>query len=211
MNLKVHGTTNRSGYADLTSDFAHLSEGQIDDQLIGDPAAAAAAHLAGCELCVSRVAQAAAPIEAFNAVTLAWSERRSATMPLHQALARSASFHPRFAWAAAVAAALAVGVAMPVVSHQSSLAHRQETAQIVIQTVIQTHPQIQPVAAATNDASAGPGDQGAQRAEIVRDNQMLQAIDRELDAASESPESLGLKSVSGAAAHKFRPPSSVQD
>jgi hypothetical protein len=174
----------------------HLSENQIDEHLIGDLAAPAAAHLAACDLCESRVANAAAPIEAFKAVTVAWSERRSATLPLHQTLARSAKFHPRLAWAAAVAAALAIGAAIPVVTHQQ----RQETARVEA-----------PSHASAADTSASSGSDNIAQDNIARDNQMLKAIDRELDASADSREVLGLRPVSGASQHQPERPSSVQD
>ncbi len=173
----------------------HLSEHQIDEHLIGDLAGTATAHLAACELCESRVANAAAPIEAFKAVTVAWSERRSATLPLHQAMARSAKFHPRLAWAAAVTVALAIGAAIPVVMHQ----HGQETARI------------QAASPAPGQIAAQDADPGSGSNNIARDNQMLQAIARELNAAVESPEVLGLRPISGTAARKPAHPSSVQD
>jgi hypothetical protein len=177
----------------------HLSDVQIDDYLIGDLAEPATAHLAGCEFCDSRVTDAAAPIEAFKAVTVAWSERRSATLPLHQTLARSAKFHPRLAWAGAVAAVLAIGLAIPVVTHQQ----RQETARMQ-------------AAGTANDAEvsrSGDNSMGGNIVQdnIVQDNQMLKAIDRELDASVESPEVLGLRPVAGAAERKPSHPSSVQD
>ncbi len=170
----------------------HLSEDQINDHLIGDLGWPAAAHLAGCKLCESRVAVAVAPIEAFKAVTVAWSERRSATLPLHQSIASSARFHPRVAWSAMLAVALAVGVAIP-------LAHQQR------QESTQAHADSQAAAPMSNARNAGSGDQ------IVRDNQMLRAIDRELDASVESQEALGLQPLGTATARKASPPPSVQD
>jgi hypothetical protein len=187
---RVHGAGFHHGAGSMME--AHLSEDQIDEKLIGTLAPIPAAHLAECELCVSRVTAAAEPIEAFKAVTAAWSERRSATLPLHQSVATSASFHPRLAWAAVVGVALAIGVTIPVVSHQE----RHEAAQKVQA----------PAAIADIADNSASGD-----AEIVRDNQMLKAIDRELDTTVESPEALGLRPVSGAAAQKAERPSSVKD
>jgi hypothetical protein len=184
----------------------HLSANQIDEHLIGDLAAAAAAHLAACDLCESRVAHAVAPIEAFKAVTVAWSERRSATLPLHQTLARSAKFHPRLAWAAAVATALAIGAAIPVVTHQQ----RQETARIGAAAHT-------PGADTTTNGGSGQigrdnvASENVASDNIANDNQMLKAIDRELDVSAETPEVFGLRPVSGASEHKPERPSSVQD
>ena len=60
----------------------HLTPDQVDDHLIGDLAPAPAAHLAACSLCAERVALARSPLSSFQQVSTAWSERRSATLPI---------------------------------------------------------------------------------------------------------------------------------
>ena len=50
-----------------TEAVVHLSEDEIDDQLIGDLAAAPAAHLDACALCTHRVTQAKDPSPASRA------------------------------------------------------------------------------------------------------------------------------------------------
>jgi hypothetical protein len=152
----------------------HLTEYELESVLIGDSAPASAAHLADCEPCRTALAEMEAPLAGFRAVTLAWSERRSATMPLRDleaAQRRAASgWRQRFALSTGLAVALAVGVAIPVLRHTTPV----ETGQ-------------NPVAATDVAVSASPEEQ------ISRDNLMLKAIDQELDSRAESPVSLGLQ------------------
>jgi len=155
----------------------HLSETELESVLIGDAAPASTAHLAACGPCRTTLAEMEAPLAGFRAVTLAWSERRSATMPLRdlEAAQRRAAlgWRQRFALSTGLAAALALGVAIPVLRHTPP-----------------TEPGRTPVAAtdvAVSASSASPDEQ------ISRDNLMLKAIDQELDSRAESPVSLGLQ------------------
>ena len=159
----------------------HLSNDQIDDALLGDMAPEADRHLAACELCAARLAEARMPIDSFRTVTLAWSERRSATLPLQEfkmsaGPLRSAAVKRQPIWASAVAVLLALAVAVPVLRHETRL-NGDESSQV-------------PVAVSTPVA-----DQSASDDQISRDNQMLSAIDRDLAASTESPAALGLKPV----------------
>ncbi len=98
----------------------HLTDDQIDDQLIGDLAAAPAAHLAACSLCAERVATAASPLSDFQNVSTAWSERRSATLPI-PVLSQPRPLWQRYtAWATA-SLTLAFGMAFLNANHQFSL------------------------------------------------------------------------------------------
>ncbi len=180
----------------------HLTADQIDSQLVGDLGPPWSDHLAACTLCEDRVVRAAAPLLDFKAVTLAWGERRSATLPLHQEIARSAKGHPRLAWAAAASALLAIGIALPVISHQP----RPEAAQV-------SNPLSSALGNAATVEMSKPvaSESSSAKDQIVRDNQMLQAIDRELDASVESPETLGLESVNDAAQPKSGQPAAGQD
>jgi hypothetical protein len=213
-----HSSTGHSSSGQSGSGYSaelHLDPAQIDQHLIGDPAPAVAAHLAECELCELRVAAAAAPLVAFRAVSLAWGERRSATLPLHHSLVRASTLHPRLGWAAAAVVALAVGVAVPALSHQ----RQEESARITSHPAAQTAQAVSQRAEPSDSQtpvseiqvradvqnSAAPGEQ------IVRDNQMLKAIDRELDASAESPAVFGLLPVGDTAQGKGRAPSSLQD
>jgi hypothetical protein len=155
----------------------HLTEYELESVLIGDAAPASAAHLAACGSCRTALSEMEAPLAGFRAVTLAWSERRSATMPLRDleaAQRRAASgWRQRFALSTSLVVALAVGVAIPVLRHSAP-----------------TEPGRNPVAPSDVAIGATPASPDEQ---ISRDNLMLKAIDQELDSRAESPVSLGLQ------------------
>lgn len=138
----------------------HLTPDQIDDQLLGDLAPAAAAHLAECAFCQAAVAEAEAPMASFRQVSLAWAERRSATMPVPAPSAdrRPASRH--LAWGALGAAAAAVAIAT-IVPH--------------------AYAPDKPVASAGGTQQSLPSTV-SDPTQIASDNQMLAAIDDALNA-----------------------------
>jgi hypothetical protein len=150
---------------------SHLTEDQLDDHLIGDLAAPAAAHLAACALCTARVAEATSPLASFQAVSLAWSERVSATAPMPELRSSHAFMERRLVWSMAIAAC-AVGLGISSVSHR--LATPAPSATVASRPVAPTPDQ------------------------ISSDNQLLRTIDRELDATAESPAALGLVPVGAA-------------
>jgi hypothetical protein len=152
----------------LTQD--HLTEAQLDDHLIGDLAAAPAAHLAACPHCSARVAEAAAPVASFQAVSLAWGERVSATAPMPSLPSHRAVWEHRLIAAMALALC-AAGVGLS--GAATRFAHLR--------------PEAAPAAMTESAAAPSP-------AQLNQDNQLLNTIDREL-AASESPASLGLVSA----------------
>jgi hypothetical protein len=181
----------------------HLTEAELDSCLIGDAAPEAAAHLSVCDPCRAALAEMEAPLASFRAVTLAWSERRSATLPLDNLAAarrRAASgWRQRAAVSAGLAAAMAVGVAIPVFHHVRSSEPQTQTqtaqSQPVAQPTLPTDSQANlPAPAATETASLKQQESPAQQ--IRRDNQMLRAIDLELDSRMVSPSALGLQPVS---------------
>ncbi|MGA7156861.1 MAG: hypothetical protein WBY53_08455, partial [Acidobacteriaceae bacterium] len=98
----------------------HLTDDQIDDQLIGDVAPAAAAHLAACALCAERVAALLSPIDSFDSVSSAWSERRSATLPIPVSTPSRPLWQRNSAWAMA-SLAFAFGLAFLNASRQLSV------------------------------------------------------------------------------------------
>jgi len=164
----------------------HLTQDELDGYLMGDLAAEPAAHLAGCEPCQAALAELEMPLASFRAVTLAWSERRSATMPLRDLQAAqsraAAAWRQRFALSAGLAAVLAIGVALPVLHYeatQSDAARNQNSAQT----------------AATTETASASSEESLQQ--IARDNQMLRAIDQELNSSVESPAALGLQESTG--------------
>jgi hypothetical protein len=207
-------------YPDLeVSNADHLTADQIDDQLIGDLAPAPAAHLAACSLCAERVATAASPIADFHNVSTAWSERRSATLPIPVVSQQRPLWQRYTSWATA-SLTLAFGMAFINATHQFSLRtvtpQPVPTAQSLAapQTIASlptapepTAPRIlaSPAPALTETASIAPAPHATQ---ISADNHMLRAIDASFDPSADSPASLGLMP---AAAPGPRPPASIQD
>jgi len=174
----------------------HLSNDQIDDQLIGELEPAAAVHLSSCADCTARVAAAAEPIAGFVAVSNAWSERRSATLPLLAASATASrrNYALRVTAAVAATAVLVVTFALhPLMSPASHSAGPMQATQTTPAAPTASQPQ-----ALTELASTGPTETALSprermlRERISRDNQMLKAIDTALDT-SESAASLGLE------------------
>lgn len=172
-------------------DVMHLSEEQIDDQLMGDLSCEAAAHLAECVECSRRVAEAGAPIDGFRDVSTAWAERRSATMPIPRVQAGALVWQRRAGWAM-TACALVVGI---------SLTGNERKAEM-LRASVQAAQSVDAVSATTTKAAAMPvAVASGARAEATAerysgDNRMLKAIDTELDASVESPASMGLETVS---------------
>jgi hypothetical protein len=176
---------------------AHLTENQLDDAMIelAGLAPAVAAHLADCAVCTARLREAQAPIAAFGSVSLAWSERRSATLPAQPVFARTAWRLPASA-AAMCAAAMAIVVALPTLHHRADATAGvapAPTAQAQVQAQVQPASIAVPSMAATPaaytasdaDSSLSPDD-----AQISRDNRMLRTIDRELEASAATPTAL---------------------
>jgi hypothetical protein len=163
----------------------HLTDDQIDDLLIGDAAAATSAHLASCSDCAARLAAAYEPLASFNAASLAWGERRSATLPLQLQPKPTGLFaggRLRVAIGTAAAAAVALVLALPLLHHGSTkVTEYQAVSQPAPTQTVVPAPGTKPATAPTQ--SQTPEDQ------IARDNQLLEAIDREL-ATSETPANL---------------------
>jgi hypothetical protein len=171
----------------------HLNADQIDDHLIGDLAPAAASHLANCQVCAALVAEASAPIANFQAVTQAWSERRSATMPVQiPATSLPHAMALRIAAGATAAVILMMGVMTPGSSHPTT---PQTASYTVPQTAVQPQTLTQMASTAPVTSPQEQMRRSNASARISRDNQMLQDIDAALNASSESS-SLGLESVS---------------
>lgn len=162
---------------------ACLTDEQIDDQLIGDLAPSAAVHLAACELCQARLAAAEAPMVNFREVSLAWAERQSATLPTRP-VATSRAPH-RLAWASAATAVLAIGIAIPVMRERLNT------------PAAPTRTDAPAMAAVGHTGMSSVTPVAATPEQIDRDNQMLEAIERELDAPADSPAAYGLVPTAG--------------
>ena len=178
--------------ASIPAEFSaahHLTPDQLDDHLIGDLAPAPAAHLAACPLCAERVALARSPISSFQQVSTAWSERRSATLPIPIPTQRP-SWQRHTAWATATLS-MALGFAFINATHQFSVL---STPQPAPATSARLTPIQQPVIAPktpvfTETASLAPS---PRTTHISADNHMLRAIDASLDPSTDSPAALGL-------------------
>jgi hypothetical protein len=179
----------------------HLTPDQIDDHLIGDLAPAPAAHLAACTLCAERLAAARSPIASFQQVSTAWSERRSATLPIPIPARQAPVWQRHMAWATATLS-MALGFAFINATHQFSILNTPQPAPIV-----STSAQMTPVQQAVitpkapmlaETASIAPSPRAAHfaaqtGAQLSADNHMLQAIDASLDPSTDSPAALGLQ------------------
>ena len=179
----------------------HLSEAEIDSVLIGAPAVETTTHLSQCGHCRQRVAEARVPITRFQAVTLSWSERQSATLPLRSSPARVMTWKRHTALAATATTALLIGLAIPLTKSELQVApeaagHRagSSTATVsatALSTAIKQRSAV-PEAGATDIAD------NEQDEQIARDNQMLQNIDQALDNPVESPaDAYSLQPVDG--------------
>jgi hypothetical protein len=162
----------------------HLTEEQIDDVLMGDAAAASQTHLAECSECRKQLAELRTPINSFAAMTLAWSERHSATMPSQPMSATDSPWSHKLNWALAAAVLLAVGFILPIATRQTpggnNIAANDAPKPISIVTPPAAQP-IQPEAKVHAVAMHTSEDQ------VARDNQMLLDIHDELDASVQSP------------------------
>jgi hypothetical protein len=185
----------------LTAD--HLTANQIDDQLIGDLAPAAAAHLATCSLCAEHVAAAASPIASFQQVSTAWSERRSATLPIPVPTQQRPIWQRHAAWATA-SLTLAFGIAFINANNQFSL-QTSAPQPAPAQTAPSYIPQQTIAPSLAQTASIAPSPRATQ---ISADNHMLRAIDASFDPSADSPAAFGL---TPAATQGNQPPTSIQD
>jgi hypothetical protein len=169
---------------------AHLSDDQIDDHLIGDLAAEPTAHLADCADCTLRVTQAAAPIASFDNVSMAWSERRSATLPL-PGVAAQRPLWQRHMNSAMAGFTFVLGIALINADHQ--FAPNVDLQPAPHNSTLQA---VAPAPALTGTARVTVPPAAAQ---VSADNQMLQAVDAETQPSADTPSALGLEPVSNTA------------
>lgn len=198
-------TTARFDWAARAEEGMHLSEEQIDYQLMGALSGEAATHLAECELCSRRVAEVATPIASFRDVSAAWAERRSATMPIPSVQAGALVWQRRVGWAM-TACALVVGISFTANERKVEMlrASTQSLQGGETSSTMTARVAIVPTAVAHDAGDAS----GAER--YSGDNRMLKAIDSELDASVETPASMGLETVSEQPRSQSGP-SSVED
>jgi predicted anti-sigma-YlaC factor YlaD len=151
----------------------HLNADQIDAVLMGSASGRVTTHLASCEACRARVTEAEAGLADFRAVAVAWSERKSATMPtsLSAALAHRASVRQPLAWSAAAMVLFAVGLV---------------TTMAMPGTRVPEDARTQSSAAHSMTAE-----------ELAGDNQMLNEIDRELGTSPDAMSTPGMNDAAG--------------
>jgi hypothetical protein len=171
--------------------MTHLTEDQIDELLMEslEPAEASRlrAHVAGCEACAAQLTGIEAPIASFKAVTAAWSERRSATLPVRPATRPATRWGLGFAWGSIAAAALLTAV-IPVLRHEQNVRVKQAYARAMHlqgpseqDLKASTQPAQPPTpSTSTADSTAVVVPENAQ--EIASDNRLLAMVDEELNA-----------------------------
>lgn len=197
--------TTRFAWAVQAEDVMHLSEEQIDEQLMDGLSGEAASHLAECALCSGRVAEVGTPIAHFCEVSGAWAERRSATMPMPSVQGGAVVWQRRVGWAM-TACALVVGISFTASERKVEMLRvsTQSLQSVETESVATAQVEVAPAAVArgAEDASAAERYSG--------DNMMLKTIDSELDASVETPAAMGLETVSQQP-RSDGGPSSVQD
>ena len=180
----------------------HLSEEQLDDVLMGDPGLEATTHLLECAACKERIAALEVSIASFAAVSLAWSERRSVTTPPPAMVAMGSAWPRRMSWALVSTCLLLIGFAIPMARHeehenQTMVANEPREAAPSKGSAPEQLAVIQASGAQVRVAVVTTADHSAD-AQIARDNRMLRAIDRELDASMQSPsDAFGAMAVGG--------------
>ncbi len=176
------------------TEAVHLTEDQIDDALMGDLTAEAAAHLEGCSTCAERLAEAKMPLASFKAVSTAWSERRSATLPAVVPQRAGMGARGRLAgWSAGLSGALALAIAVPVMLHPGrGPAVEGSHAGGEVAQMAPDEAAGEAGAAVTSSAKAGSAREAVADEQISQDNALLQDVNRELSASTRTPATLGL-------------------
>jgi anti-sigma factor RsiW len=202
--------------------MTHLTDDQIDELLMGSLEAGVAAqmreHAEACEACATRLAEIETPIASFKAVTLAWSDRRSATMPVRPARHAGARWGMGFAWGA-VAAAVLLAAVIPVLRHEQSVRVRDAYIHAIKLPSANQQPGT-PAVAAVNSASAKNGsvqddstgtDVQENAQEIASDNRLLAMVDEELNAPIPAPGSGERPATRGRGQSRTNTQGTIQD
>jgi anti-sigma factor RsiW len=144
----------------------HLTDEQLTDYLSGDSLPAVDDHLASCEVCRREIASMRASFRVFHHASMEWSEGAQNAVGSTPRLRRTAhSWRPAAVLAVACLAVIAAVLLF-------GLLHRPAKTT--------------PFAGIGGGASAGDSN----TAEVSRDNQLLAAIDKELDSADLSPQKM---------------------
>ncbi len=144
----------------------HLTDEQLTDHLSGVSLPAIDDHLAGCEMCRQEIASMRASFQLFHHASMEWSERLQ-NVPARGMRRAAPSWRAAAVWAVACAAVIAAVLLFG-----------------LLRRPVQTSPF--GGGSAANPAAAADSN----TAELSQDNQLLSAIDKELDSADLSPQKM---------------------
>jgi hypothetical protein len=145
--------------------MTHLTDEQLTDYLSGASLPAIDDHLAACGVCRQEIASMRSSFQVFHHASMEWSERMQNAAGSTPSVRRAAaSWNWAAVWAVACVAVIAA---------------------VLLFGVLRRPAKTSPFAGVNSPASAGGSD--SDTAELSRDNQLLAAIDKELDSADLSP------------------------
>ena len=144
--------------------MTHLTDEQLTDYLSGASLPALDDHLAACGVCRQEIASMRSSFQVFHHASMEWSERMQNAAGSTPGLRRAA---PSWSWAAVWAVACVAVIAA------------------VLLFGVLSRPMKTGVRSAASAASSD-----SDTAELSQDNQLLAAIDKELDSADLSPQKM---------------------
>jgi hypothetical protein len=148
--------------------MTHLTDEQLTDYLSGASLPAIDDHLAACGVCRQEIASMRASFQVFHHASLEWSERMQSAAGATPGVRRAAtSWNWAAAWAVACVAVIAA---------------------VLLFGVLRRPVKTSPFAGVSSVASAA--NSNSDTAELSQDNQLLAAIDKELDSANLSPQKM---------------------
>jgi hypothetical protein len=140
--------------------MTHLTDEQLTDYLSGASLPAIDDHLAACGVCRQEIASMRSSFQVFHHASMEWSERMQNAPSVRRA---APSWNWATVWAVACVAVIAAVLLFCVLSRPMKTGVRSAAS------------------AASSDSDT---------AELSRDNQLLAAIDKELDSADLSPQKM---------------------
>ena len=144
--------------------MTHLTDEQLTDYLSGASLPALDDHLAACGVCRQEIASMRSSFQVFHHASMEWSERMQNAAGSAPSVRRVApSWNWATVWAVACVAVIAAVLLFGVLSRPMKTGVRSAAS------------------AASSDSDT---------AELIRDNQLLAAIDKELDSADLSPQKM---------------------
>jgi hypothetical protein len=144
--------------------MTHLTDEQLTDYLSGASLPALDDHLAACGVCRQEIASMRSSFQVFHHASMEWSERMQNAAGSTPGLRRAA---PSWSWAAVWAVACVAVIAT------------------VLLFGVLRRPMNTGVSSAASAASSD-----SDTTELSRDNQLLAAIDKELDSTDLSPQKM---------------------